>query len=323
MRQLTSNEIKARALELGFDKAGIARAEPLSSESADLYEWLNRSFHGKMGYMAREPEKRLDPRALLPSAKSVVSVALNYFRQGKHSDIDGVGKISRYAWGDDYHDVLREKLKSLLEWIQERDPLVEGKICIDSSPAMDKAWAVRAGLGWIGKHTNLITKELGSWVFLGELLLSIELEYDNFIEPDHCGTCTACLEACPTNALIEPYQIDATKCISYGTIELRDQELPESIAPHLESWVFGCDICQDVCPWTRFSRETREQRFAPRGDLLAPSLVELEQITDEEFSRRFRGSPIKRAKASGLRRNARSASGKYKMKKDNDGSTSD
>lgn len=323
MRQLTSSEIKARALELGFDKAGIVRAELLSSESADLYEWLSRGFHGKMGYMAREPEKRLDPRALLPSAKSVLSVALNYFRPGDHSGIDGVGKISRYAWGDDYHDVLRDKLKSLLEWIQERDPSIEGKICIDSSPAMDKAWAVRAGLGWIGKHTNLITKELGSWIFLGELLLSIELEYDNYIEPDHCGTCTACLEACPTNALIEPYQIDATRCISYGTIELRDEELPENIAPHLESWVFGCDICQDVCPWTRFSRETREQRFAPRADLLAPSLVELEQITDEEFSRRFRGSPIKRAKASGLRRNARSASEKYKVKKDTDGTTSD
>ena len=322
MRQLTSSEIKARALEVGFDKVGIVSAELLQSESADLYEWLNRGFHGKMSYMAREPEKRLDPRALLPSARSVVSVALNYFRPGRHSSDERIGKISRYAWGDDYHDVLREKLKSLLEWIRERDPSVEGKICVDSSPAMDKAWAVRAGIGWIGKHTNLITKELGSWVFLGELLLSIELEYDNYIEPDHCGTCTACLEACPTDALIEPYEIDATRCISYATIELRDEELPENIVPHLESWVFGCDICQDVCPWTRFSRESREQRFASRADLLAPSLVELAEIKDEEFSRRFRGSAIKRAKASGLRRNAKSALGNYTLKKDNDGSTS-
>jgi epoxyqueuosine reductase len=307
MHLITSAEIKGRCVELGFDKTGIVPADSLSAEGQNLRKWLDQNLHGKMGYMARDPEKRTDPRALLPSAKSVISVALNYYSPEQHSPDPGKAKVSRYAWGDDYHDVLRDKLKALLSWIQERDPVVEGKICVDSSPTMDKAWAVRAGLGWIGKHTNLITKELGSWVFLGELLLSIELEYDNFIEPDHCGTCTACLEACPTDAFIAPYQIDATRCISYLTIELRDNELPENLASHLENWVFGCDICQDVCPWSRFSKVAGEPRFAPRPDLIAPALSELSEISDEEFLRRFRGSAIKRAKARGLRRNARAA----------------
>jgi len=322
-QQNFSVSLKQQALALGFDKVGIVRAESLSEEARHLDEWLDLGYHADLSWMLRDSEKRTDPRRLFPSARSVIVVALNYFTPAKHQDSSASGKVSRYAWGDDYHDVVGAKLRSLLAWIREQDPDADGKVCVDIQPVMDKAWAVRAGLGWLGKHTNVITPELGSWVFIGELLVNLELDYDTGPIEDHCGTCTACLEACPTNALIEPYQIDATKCISYGTIELRDEELPESIAPHLESWVFGCDICQDVCPWTRFSRETREQRFAPRGDLLAPSLVELEQITDEEFSRRFRGSPIKRAKASGLRRNARSASGKYRMKKDNDGSTSD
>ena len=277
-----------------------------------------------MSYMARDPEKRTDPRALLPSAKSVVSVALNYYSPEEHSTNRHTAKISRYAWGDDYHDVLREKLKALLNWIQERDPGVQGKICVDSSPTMDKAWAVRAGLGWIGKHTNLITKELGSWVFLGELLLSIELEYDDFIEPDHCGSCTACLEACPTDAFIAPYQIDARRCISYATIELRDDEFPEVLAPHIENWVFGCDICQDVCPWSRFSKAGGEPRFAPRPDVVAPQLADLVDISDEEFSSRFRGSAIKRAKAAGLRRNARAAnSNQVRKEHEHDGSASE
>src|SRR5262245_19809763 len=243
-----TEEIKLEARRLGFDKAGVAPAAALTEEGERLGEWLARGFHGHMSYMARDPQRRADPRSLLPSAKSVVSVALNYFRPDKSPDksMDApnvgkpnvgetdVGKISRYAWGDDYHDVLRDKLKSLLEWIREREREIEGKICIDSAPMMDKAWAVRAGLGWIGKHTNLITKEFGSWVFLGELLLSIELDYDSLIEPDHCGKCRACIDACPTQAIIEPYQLDATRCISYGTIELRECELHESIRSNLE-----------------------------------------------------------------------------------------
>jgi epoxyqueuosine reductase len=234
----------------------------------------------------------------------VVSVALNYFRPEKRADAPEAGKISRYAWGDDYHDVLRDKLESLLEWVRARAPGVEGKICVDSSPMMDKVWAARAGLGWIGKHTNLITKEFGSWVFLGELLLSIELDYDSFVEPDHCGKCRACIDACPTGAIVAPYQLDATRCISYGTIELREPELPEPIRSNLEGWVFGCDICQDVCPWSRFSKETAEERFEPREGVVGPSLREMVEMSQEEFSTRFRKSAIKRAKLAGLKRNA-------------------
>jgi epoxyqueuosine reductase len=307
MATLRSDEIKQQACALGCDKVGIVPAGALTEEGARLREWLKRHFHGEMSYMARDPEQRADPRLLLPAAKSVVCVALNYYRPEPHTESATVGKISRYAWGDDYHDVLRDKLQALLGWISARAPGVEGKICVDSSPMMDKAWAARAGLGWIGKHTNLITREYGSWVFLGELLLSIELDYDSSIESDHCGTCTACIEACPTQAIVEPYLLDATRCISYGTIELRREELPEPIRSHLEGWVFGCDICQDVCPWTCFSQPTEETRFAPRPGLTAPDLRELINLSPEEFSARFRRSAIKRAKLSGLRRNAAAA----------------
>ena len=302
-----SNQIKHQAQTLGFNKVGIVPATALTEEGAQLRDWLSRNFHGEMGYMAREPEKRADPRLLLPSARSVVCVALNYFQPDKHSDDPAIGKISRYAWGDDYHDVLRDKLKLLLAWLEECVPEVEGKICVDSSPAMDKAWAVRAGLGWIGKHTNLITQEYGSWVFLGELLLSIELDYDSYIEPDHCGTCTACIEACPTEAIVAPYQLDARRCISYGTIELRDENLPEAMVSKLENWVFGCDICQDVCPWSRFSKPSEEAGFEPRPGIVAPALEELTSMSQEEFSERFRRSAIKRTKFTGMRRNARAA----------------
>jgi epoxyqueuosine reductase len=304
---LRSEKIKQQALALGFSKIGIVPAGALTEEGEQLKEWLARGFHGQMGYMARDPQKRSDPQLLMPSAKSVVCVALNYFRPDKHVESSEIGKISRYAWGDDYHDVLRDKLNQLLDWITGQAPEVEGKICVDTSPIMDKAWAVHAGLGWIGKHTNLITKEFGSWVFLGELLLSLELDYDSYIEPDHCGKCMACIDACPTQAIIAPYQIDATRCISYGTIELRDSELPEPIASNLENWVFGCDICQDVCPWSRFSNPSDESRFEARPVNLAPELHELAEMTEEEFSQRFRKSAIKRAKVAGLRRNARAA----------------
>lgn len=299
-----SEEIKKKAYSLGFQKIGIVPASALTTEAVNLREWLVRGFHGQMAWMARDPQQRADPRLLLPSAKSVICVALNYFHPEKHSHDPATGKISRYAWGDDYHDVLRDKLKQLLTWIGASEPEVEGKICVDTAPMMDKAWAVRAGFGWIGKHTNLITKDYGSWVFLGELLVSIELEYDSMIEADHCGKCTACIEACPTEAIIAPYQLDATRCISYGTIELRDETLPEPIASHLENWIFGCDICQDVCPWTRFSKETAEERFSPRPGLVTPNLQQIAEMTQEEFSSFFSKSAIKRTKLSGLRRNA-------------------
>jgi epoxyqueuosine reductase len=321
MAKTFTEEIKLEARRLGFDKVGVAPAGALTEEGERLGEWLARGFHGQMSYMACDPQRRADPRLLLPSAKSVVSVALNYFRSEKHSDAPEAGKISRYAWGDDYHDVMRDKLKSLLEWVRERAPEVEGKICVDSAPMMDKAWAARAGLGWIGKHTNLLTKEFGSWIFLAELLLSIELEYDSLIEPDHCGKCRACIDACPTQAIIAPYQLDATRCISYGTIELRGAELPEPIRSNLEGWVFGCDICQDVCPWSRFSTETSEERFEPRKGVVEPSLREMIEMSQEDFSTRFRKSAIKRAKLAGLKRNAQAVMRDRETERQRDGET--
>lgn len=301
--QLTS-ELKRRALELGFDKVGVVSAEPLDEERARLEEWLARGHQAEMEWMARGVERRTDPREILPGARTVVAVALNYFTPHEHTDDPRAGKISRYAWGDDYHDVLGEKLKALLAFVKELAPGAHGKVCVDAQPSMDKAWAVRAGLGWIGKHTNLITRDLGSWVFLGELVLDIELAYDAARVEDHCGTCTLCLEACPTGAIVEPYVVDAARCISYATIELRAPELPREVAENLEGWLYGCDICQDVCPWNRFERPTAETRFEPRAGNLRPDLEEVASLTHEAYVERFRRSPVKRAKLAGLRRNA-------------------
>ena len=298
-------EVKRRALELGFDKVGVVRAEPLTEERARLEEWLARGHHAEMEWMARGTVRRTDPREILPGARSVVAVALNYFTPHRHEASPRTGKISRYAWGDDYHDVLGEKLKALLAHVKELAPEVQGKVCVDAQPAMDKAWAVRAGLGWIGKHTNLITRDYGSWVFLGELLLDVELEYDAAREDDHCGTCTLCLDSCPTQAIVEPYVVDSNLCISHATIELRDAELPANVAEHLDGWLYGCDVCQDVCPWNRFEQTTAEARFEPRPGSVSPSLVEIAALTHDAYVERFRRSPVKRAKLSGLQRNAR------------------
>ncbi|HEY0097951.1 MAG TPA: tRNA epoxyqueuosine(34) reductase QueG [Pyrinomonadaceae bacterium] len=297
--------LKERALELGFDKVGIVAAAPLDAERARLEEWLRRGYHGEMNWMAREPERRTDPRLVMPGARSVVVVALNYFTPHTHDADPAQGKISRYAWGDDYHDVVGGKLKELLAWIKEECPEAEGKTCVDIQPLMDKAWAARAGLGWIGKHTNLITREYGSWVFLGELLLNLELEYDAVASEDHCGTCTLCIESCPTEAITEAYVVDSNRCISYATIELRTPEIPEAVAPHLEGWLYGCDICQDVCPWNRFEQPTTETRFEPREGEVAASLSDLLALTPDAYAARFRRSAIKRAKLIGLQRNAR------------------
>ena len=307
MTGISSSTIKEEARSLGFDPVGIVPAGILDAEGTRLREWLGLSRHGAMDYLARHAEMRIDPERLMPGVRSIVCVALNYYRPEQHSDDPEIGKISRYAWGDDYHDVMRDKLTALLGRVRQQCPGVEGRICVDSAPIMDKAWAVRAGIGWLGKHTNVITRRYGSWVFLGELLLSIELDYDSFIEPDRCGTCTACLDACPTGAIVAPYQLDSTRCISYGTIELRDENLPPPIAENLQNWVFGCDICQDVCPWSRFANPTREERFAPREGVTAPRLEQLANLTREEFSVRFRKSAIKRTKLAGLQRNARAA----------------
>ena len=303
--RLFSARIRERARMEGFQKVGIVRAEPLTEEGARLAEWLARGLHGEMSWMARNTERRTDPRLLLPGARSVVVVALNYYTPHQHADDSGTGKISRYAWGDDYHDVLGEKLRALLAWIKEERPEAEGRVCVDAQPAMDKAWAVRAGLGWIGKHTNLITREYGSWVFLGELILNLELEYESESVEDHCGTCTLCIESCPTNAIVEPYVVDSNRCISHATIELRAPEIPTDVAGSMDGWLYGCDICQDVCPWNRFEQPTRETRFEPRQGETNLPLDKILTLAPDTYAARFRHSPIKRAKLAGLQRNAR------------------
>lgn len=299
-----SQKIREKALEIGIQKVGIVRAEPLVAERAYLDEWLVSGFQGEMTWMEREPGKRADPTVLLPAAKSVIAVAVNYFTPPQHKDSDRSGKISRYAWGDDYHEVVKAKLAELLTWIKAVRPDADGKVCVDTSPIMDKAWAVRAGLGWLGKHSNVITPEFGSWVFLGEILLDIELDYDTDIVPDHCGTCTMCIDACPTSAIVEPYVVDSRRCISYATIELRNDELPSEIANNLEGWIYGCDICQDVCPWNRFEKPTEEARFEPRQGETSLDLNTIESMEHDQYVLRFRGSPIKRTKLAGLKRNA-------------------
>jgi epoxyqueuosine reductase len=305
LARLRSQRIKERASAEGFQKVGIVRAEALEGEAVRLREWLGQGFQGRMQWMERDPEQRADPRKVFPQARSIVVVALNYYTPHEHASEPGTGKISRYAWGDDYHTVVGGKLRALLEWIKQEWPDAEGKTCVDIQPVMDKAWAVRAGLGWIGKHSNLITREYGSWVFLGELLINLELEYDAVQVEDHCGSCTLCLEACPTGAIIEPYVVDSNKCISYATIELRENEIPEDVARNLDGWLYGCDICQDVCPWNRFEQPTTESRFEPRTGNVSAELSEILALTPETYSERFRLSPIKRAKLSGLQRNAR------------------
>jgi epoxyqueuosine reductase len=301
-----SVQIKQKALELGFAKAGIVPADALAPEGDRLREWLWRGYHGEMRWMEREPEKRADPRLLFPGARSVIVVAMNYFTPYEHEDEPDAGKISRYAWGDDYHDVVKAKLFELLAWIEGEMPGVRGKVCVDTAPIMDKAWAIRAGIGWMGKHSNVISTEIGSWFFIGEILLDAKLDHDTAIVADHCGTCTACLDACPTGAIVEPYVVDSTKCISYATIELRDDELPAHVAGNLNGWVYGCDICQDVCPWNRFEKPTNEARFEPRMGETSLAADAILALTPETYAERFRKSAIKRTKLAGLKRNARS-----------------
>ena len=296
--------IKRKGIELGFQKVGIVSAAPLTEEAAYFNEWLSRGFHGTMAWLGRESEKRFDPMLVFPEARSVIVVLVNYYTDHQHEESAETGKISRYAWGDDYHIVVREKLQALLDWIRAENPDASGKICVDTAPMMDKAWAVRSGLGWLGKHTNLISTEVGSWVFIGEILLNLELDYDTQIVDDHCGTCTACIDACPTNAIVEPYVVDSRKCISYATIELRDEKLPTEITANQQGWLYGCDICQDVCPWNRFEMPTNETRFEPRSGETALDLNSLIEMNHEEYRERFRHSAIKRAKLTGLKRNA-------------------
>ena len=296
--------IRSKAFELGFTKVGIALAQPLGTEVSRLQEWLQRGFHATMGWMARGVEKRADPRTVLPDARSVVSVALNYFVDVRHADRIGTGRISRYAWGDDYHEILLGMLNELSAWMEKEFPGTSTKSYVDTGPIMEKVWAQRAGLGWIGKHTNLITQEKGSWVFLGELITTLELHPDP-PATDHCGDCTLCIDACPTDAIVAPYVLDSNRCLSYLTIEHRG-EFPVPV--NVEGWIYGCDTCQDVCPWNRkFSGETEQQGFFPREGNAAPVLEEWVDMTHEDFVAKFRKSPVKRTRVEGLRRNVRNA----------------
>ncbi|MER3522905.1 MAG: tRNA epoxyqueuosine(34) reductase QueG [Ignavibacteria bacterium] len=301
MNQAVAN-IKAKALELGFTKVGIAKAEELTEEASRLREWLHRGYHATMEWMARNVEKRIDPRLVVPNAKSVICVALNYFTPYRHADEPGTGKISRYAWGDDYHDLVLEKLARLWDWMKAEFPDEDGRYYVDTGPMMEKVWAQRAGIGWIGKHTNLITQDVGSWIFLGELITTLDLPSD-LPATDHCGTCTLCIEACPTDAITQPYVVDSHRCISYLTIEHRGA-IDEQLSAKFDQWIYGCDICQEVCPWNhKFATMSHERAFEPRDGNLHPRLEEWKEMSLEEFRLKFRGSPIKRTKITGLKRN--------------------
>jgi len=303
MASSLTQRIKLKAAELRFSKVGAARVESLNEEGKHLHEWLVREYHASMKWMERDVEKRINPAEVLPNAKSVICVALNYFTPAQPIPTKNIGRISRYALGDDYHLVMTQRLQELLEFIKSEIPDANGKFYVDTGPVMDKAWAARAGIGWMGKHTNIITREFGSWVFIGEILLDVELEYDLPVL-DHCGTCTACIDACPTKALIEPYVLNANRCISYLTIEHRG-DLPNELTTKFDNWIYGCDICQDVCPWNRFQNETKEPAFQLRKENVALKLTDIIEMSQEEFSRRFKDSAIKRTKRSGLIRNAK------------------
>ena len=291
--------IKSTARELGFSFCGIARAEFLEEEAPRLEQWLKDGKHGTMGWMENNFDKRLDPRLLVPDARSVVSLLYNYFPT-KQQDDPFAPKISKYAFGEDYHEVIRDKLKELLYRINETVGEVNGRVFVDSAPVMDKAWAAKAGLGWQGKHTNLINKGSGSFFFIAELIIDLELDPDSPVT-DHCGTCTACIDACPTEAIVQPYLLDASKCISYLTIELRES-IPEEFKGRMENWAFGCDICQDVCPWNRFSAPHQVPRFdAGRAPEL--TATEWREMTRETFDAVFAKSAVKRTKYEGLMRN--------------------
>jgi epoxyqueuosine reductase len=296
-----SKLIKDEALRLGFMQCGIAKADFLNEEAPRLEKWLTNNHHGKMAYMENHFDKRLDPRLLVDDAKSVISLSLNYYSEAEQIDPESP-KISKYALGADYHQVIKSKLFALLEFISEHIGEVSGRAFVDSAPVLDRAWAKRAGVGWIGKNSNLISKKSGSFFFLAELIVDLELEYDNAFETDHCGTCTKCIDACPTEAILSPFVIDANKCISYLTIELKD-EIPNHFHDKMNNWMFGCDICQDVCPWNRFSVPNSEPAFKPNEKLLQMKKEDWLDITEDVFQKIFKESAVKRTKFKGLTRN--------------------
>lgn len=291
--------IKDEAKRLGFMSCGISKAEFLEEEAPRLEKWLNQNMHGEMQYMENHFDKRLDPTKLVPDSKSVVSLLLNYF-PSEEQNADSY-KISKYAYGTDYHFVIKDKLKALLHFITDEIGDVHGRAFVDSAPVLDKAWAAKSGLGWMGKHSNLLTKQSGSFYFIAELIIDLELDYDHPVT-DHCGSCTACIDACPTQAIVDPYVVDGSKCISYFTIELKN-EIPTNVQGQFDDWMYGCDVCQDVCPWNRFSTSHKEPLFNASPELLAMTKKDWEEITEEVFQSIFQKSAVKRTKFTGLKRN--------------------
>ncbi len=296
-----TNFIKSEARKLGFQSVGVSKAGFLEEEAPLLERWLQDGSHGQMTYMENHFDKRLDPTKLVDGARSVVSLSLNYYTDQIQQDPDAP-KISRYAYGQDYHSVIKDKLKLLVQSIQENIGEVNGRAFVDSAPVLDKAWAKRSGLGWVGKNSNLINKKAGSFFFLAELITDLDLEYDIAPTEDHCGTCTRCIDACPTEAIVAPYVVDGSRCISYLTIELKN-ELPSEFKGKMDNWMFGCDVCQDVCPWNKFSVLHNEPAFKPNPALLGISSADWQEITAETFSKVFSKSAVKRTKFSGLKRN--------------------
>ncbi|MDZ7649272.1 MAG: tRNA epoxyqueuosine(34) reductase QueG [Cytophagales bacterium] len=294
--------IKTLATELGFSYCGISKASFLAEEAPRLEEWLKRNYQGKMSYLENHFDKRLDPTLLVPGAKSVISLIYNYYPEKDLADTNPERfKIAKYAYGEDYHKVVKDKLKIFIERIEEEAGAINGRAFVDSAPVHERAWAKKSGLGWIGKNSLLLNRTMGSFFFLAELILDLELDYDLPIK-DYCGTCTACIDACPTDAIAEPYVVDGSKCISYFTIELKE-EIPASVKGKFENWIFGCDICQDVCPWNSFSKPHREPRFAPPDNLEKMTQNDWSEITEEVFKKLFENSPVKRTKFEGLKRN--------------------
>lgn len=299
---LTNERVMEKAHEFGFGLVGFAEAGILERETGNLEKWLSLGYHADMEYMARNFEKRRDVKEIFPDAKSVISLGMNYYVNESFDGKENAGKVSRYAWGKDYHIIMWEKLDDLIAELKSIDPEFEAVSYVDTGPVMDKAWAVRAGLGWMGKHSNIISKEIGSWFFIASIITNMEFEYSKVIR-DFCGTCTACIDACPTDAIVSDKVVDANKCISYLTIENK-KEIPDELAGKFEGWIFGCDICQDVCPWNKkFSLPTGEPGFHPHSGKKI-DLEEIKNLTPAEFKKKFEVSPIKRAKLSGLKRNA-------------------
>ena len=294
-----SDFIKNKSIELGFISCGISKSGFLENEIGRFESWLKNNYHGKMSYMERNFDKRMDTRKLVDGSKSVISLLFNYYPSKEINN--NSFKISKYAYGNDYHFIIKDKLKTLLSSMRNEIGEIDGRVFVDSAPIMEKAWAKKSGLGWIGKNTNLISKKTGSFFFIAEIIVDLELEYDNEVT-DHCGSCTACLDACPTDALYEPYKIDASKCISYFTIELKEQ-FPNDLKKDFNDWIFGCDICQDVCPWNKFSRPNEEPLLNPLKEINQYSKKDWLELTDEVFKVVFKGSPIERTKFNGLKRN--------------------